>query len=186
MKDSKILAVVLSGMICLWGIIVFYIALSALPFNPIQLPGSRHINIRTLVPEGWGFFTRNPQEPYLNFLKKGLNGWATCLSIPNSSSSNFFGIKRNARAEGIEYSFLIKNILPEQWQNSERGIVEYKLYDSLTIFEVTNKIHSPQICGDILVVQQEYVPWAWSASGKAINMPVKFVRLKVKCERLKN
>jgi antimicrobial peptide system SdpA family protein len=180
MKESKTLTVFFIVVASLWITAFFFVFVSALPFNAVT-PKGQNFNIKVLLPEGWGFFTRNPREPYILFFKKENDQWKHCLSIPNSNYKNYFGLKRNARAEGIEYSFLIKDIVPEQWVKLDSDVISDREYSLLKVFEVSNRISEPHICGDILVVRREYIPWAWSATKKNIIMPSMVVRLKVKC-----
>src|SRR5271166_3733887 len=51
-----------------------YVVHVALPFNPIRLPFERWVYVTFWAPEGWGFFTRDPQEAALLFFKRETDG----------------------------------------------------------------------------------------------------------------
>ena len=82
---------------------------------------------------------------------------------------------------GLEYSFLLENIAAEHWQASSMGEVTHEMYDRLIPIRIENKMPGSQLCGEMLVIAQEVVPWAWSTSRHKIKMPLKYTKLSVTC-----
>ncbi|WAS84895.1 MULTISPECIES: SdpA family antimicrobial peptide system protein [unclassified Corallococcus] len=156
---------------------------AALPYNPLQLPFEDRFDIRLVLPEGWAFFTRDPRdERILSYLRTPGGQWVRANQTPNFQPRNAFGIDRAARAQGVEMGLLL-----EATRQLGRHACEE---DPLKCLErapsertLRNESPNPTFCGQLGIVFQPAVPWAWSRShrGKAVVMPSKVLRLDVEC-----
>lgn len=164
-----------------WAVIIAYSIHAAMPYNPIKLPLEKRFQFRTVLTQGWKFFTRNPREEDIYLFSRDPNGnWTNSLRGANGEAKNLFGIKRDTRAQGIEIGLIMSHIKQSQWVECEtsptsclnvEGVVKY----------INNSTPSPKICGEYGLVLPEPVPWAWSGSRKSITMPSKTVRFFVLC-----
>ena len=83
-----------------WFYIVFFILLlfialsiiSVLPQNPLSLERSKAVVISQLMPQGWGFYSKDPREEYLNIYTADSE---ISAQWPNMSLSNLFGVDRS-------------------------------------------------------------------------------------------
>lgn len=163
----------------LW-VYIFSMAIhSALPMNPIsKFPLSSSLNVASWFPQGWGFFSKSPRDPYFSVVdvskKKIAAAW------PNNIPKNFFGLKRYGRSQGIEAGLLVSNIAETSRLECNENPMTC-LRKSPVIMEIVNQTPNPTICGDVGFIYQEPVPWAWSRSSKKIEMPSEVVRVNVKC-----
>lgn len=186
-SGARRLGVLALGLLLGWTTVTVYALHAALPYNPIKLPFADRVDIRLLLPEGWAFFTRDPRDDrMLPYLRGPEARWARASRTPNFQPQNLFGIDRAARAQGVELGLLM-----EQAHEARRTACEGEptvCLESAPVAEkVRNKSPNPTLCGQVGVVFQRAVPWAWSRTNqektpeKKIIMPSKVLRLDVEC-----
>jgi sporulation delaying protein A len=159
-----------------WSIAVAYSLHSAFPHNPVALPGERALHLHAWLPEGWGFFTRDPREGALRpYREAASREWKP---VESGMERRFLGFGRRARAEGFELNTLLKQVPTESWVPCERDPAAC-IEAGMAAAELQNTATSPTICGNVAFVMQEPVPWAWRASQ--VVMPSRYVRVYVKC-----
>lgn len=117
--------------------------------------------INSVLPQGWGFFTRNPKETkykiYSN-VQEELN----LINRKNSSPSNLFGLSRKSRRFGYEFSKIYTSINSKKWiKNDSNDITDLNLTNSDTIYIDTSYLLIKK--GKYLVVKYENIPWAWAS-----------------------
>jgi antimicrobial peptide system SdpA family protein len=136
------------------------VGLSFLGFNPISSNYKTQTSFRTFIPQGWGFFTRNPREKALLFYQKQGNKW----QLVNSSSANYkklFGLSRLSRRENIELGYITSQLNGvKNWLDCDNNMPNTCEPDSINI--VKNNYKNPIIEGEYLIRIVEPVPWAWS------------------------
>jgi antimicrobial peptide system SdpA family protein len=169
-------------LISMFWLYIFIISIHAvLPNNPIDsLPFERSLQISTWFPQGWGFYSKNPRDPY--FMVVDIKSKQLAPNWPNNIPKNIFGLKRLGRSQGMEAGLLHSQIPEHYWKKCSKNP-----YDCLDRYnkpiEMENKSPNPTLCGDIGFVSQEPVPWAWSNSSEKIEMPSKVARVNVKCSK---
>jgi len=84
-------------------VVVVYVLQAALPVTAFTLPFDRSQQIRSLVPEGWAFFTKSPRipDPTIYGLDSG-GGWRTLTEGPqaNPTRDSLLGLDRLSRSQG--------------------------------------------------------------------------------------
>ncbi|MFC5824415.1 SdpA family antimicrobial peptide system protein [Nonomuraea insulae] len=158
-------------------IFVTYVLHAALPQTVLRLPFENREVARQIVPEGWAFFTSSPRTVYPQAYERYSGTWRArggSLVIP----SGLFGLNRAQRAEGTEMALLVYGLPKDAW--SPCASQPAKCLDetpvSVTIRNTSNLRH---VCGDIGIVNQEVLPWAWRRSDTI--MPSTVVRAEVRC-----
>lgn len=171
------------GLVLGWATLTVYVLHAALPYNPIRLPFEDRFDVRLVLPEGWAFFTRDPKdERMLPMIRGERDQWRRASQTPNFQPRNFFGIDRAARAQGVELGLLL-----EEARGAERAACEEAPEVCLARIPVAQRVHNrspnPTLCGQVGVVFQKAVPWAWSRSSqeKKIIMPSQILRMDVEC-----
>lgn len=163
----------------LWFLIFLYAIQSALPPNPIKdLPFSKKVNIITWFPQGWGFYSKSPRDSYFSLVD--VKSGELAATWPNNLPENYFGLKRYGRSQGIE-SGMISAQVPETSMEECNEDPTKCLKKSKVKIDVKNESPNPTICGDIGIVNQQPVPWAWSK--RKIDMPSKIARVNVTCSK---
>ena len=182
MKQESILGNTFLMVCAIWGGLIFLAGTTVLPYSPISPSPVTKLIVRSFLPEGWSFFTRNPREAQLHFFKYENTHLSPYQNFPNSNPTNYFGMSRKSRAQGVEFAYLTQDISPENWKDCTRKeLLNKVLTDSIPWIDVQSPYAPSLLCGEIVVMEEEYVPWAWSQSSKEIDMPAKFIKLNISC-----
>lgn len=171
------LKLLILSLILFWITFSIFAIISISPFSPILPEYKTKYFIKSIFPEGWGFFTRNPREHMLYVYKNVNKNWVL-ETLPNFYYA--YGIGRDMRVQGAEVSKILKELKPNDWK--ETTVLDSCFRYRKTI-GVSNNSSIPNICGNYILVLQEPVPWAWSTDKSKITMPIKFVKLKIICKR---
>jgi len=171
------------ALVAFWGILFVYVANSALPHNTIRLPYQDRFldqQLKMFLPEGFGFFTRNPKETRL-LVYQIRNQTLIKLNQPNFSFDTFFGLRRRSRAINLELGLLLDQIGQDQWQDCEDSL-------NYCVFQTENRPAkfdnfnlSPFLCGELIIQKKDPVPWAWAKNFNR-EMPSQFLKLKIHCQ----
>jgi antimicrobial peptide system SdpA family protein len=173
-------AVLLAAMTT-WGIVGVYAVHACMPYNPIKLPGEHALDVRILVPEGWRFFTRDPQEEGASAYQESADGsFSPIVRKPNADRSNLFGASRVGRSHGVEMGTLIEQIPDSDWTKCT-GEPAKCVEQAKVVATVKTGSPAPTMCGSIGVVLQKPVPWAWARSKRPVTMPSRVAKVVVQC-----
>ncbi|WP_103020449.1 SdpA family antimicrobial peptide system protein [Salinibacter altiplanensis] len=164
----------------LWGTFGAYILQASMPYNPIDLPYSDVVDMRTVIPEGWAFFTRNPREPSSRFYEKRDGTWQSARLGANASPENLFGLSRRGRGQGIEAARLIEQAPDSAWTKCKAS-ARSCLKSISHVPTVENPSPLPTFCGTVGFVRRPPVPWAWNESRLDIHMPGQALKLDIQC-----
>jgi antimicrobial peptide system SdpA family protein len=172
----RLVALVLLGVT-----IVLYVLRGALPVTPFSTPGSLQTDYaRVFAPQGWSFFTYNPRAPHLSVLGRdaATGAWSVLhpgrLAVPE----DLMGLNRIRQAMETDARLLLPQVPDKAWVECEREAL-----DCLSELEpgpvVTNSSPRHDFCGDIGLIMQEVVPWAWREFPT--TMPSRVVRVTATC-----
>ncbi|WP_228558196.1 SdpA family antimicrobial peptide system protein [Myxococcus sp. AB056] len=171
------------GLILGWASVTMYAVHASLPYNPIHLPFEKHFDMKLILPEGWAFFTRDPREDRtLPYLRTPEGQWVWASNAPNFQLQNAFGINRVSRAQSVELGILTNDAAAlEQVACNEAPST--CLERAPVAKTLRNKSPRPTMCGELGLVFQRTIPWAWSRThqDKPITLPSKVLRLNVEC-----
>lgn len=163
-----------------WSVLFFCSIQAALPFNPIKLPWKTGLLFKVFLPQGWKYFTRDPREDRLQALSKDNRGhWTSALLGANASPSNGFGLRRRTRAQAIEMGMIAVQAKKEQWAQCQERLET--CLERASVVPVKNDSPHSTLCGEIVLVRQPPMPWAWSRAKGEVTMPAKYARLDVSC-----
>ena len=166
-----------------WSVLILYSVHIELPVNALDLPFESTIkpNLQAVIPEGWGFFTRDPREARLLPFLRDAGGWRSASEGPNGEAWNAFGMNRAARAQGVEMGLLEFAIPTDTWKDCNEEIANC-LDKTPTSMHLSNPTPHPTMCGEVGFAHRDTVPWAWAASTPdESSMPSKVVKVNVKC-----
>jgi antimicrobial peptide system SdpA family protein len=159
--------------------LVVLVVHAALPASPFELlpPGAKKAVI-AMAPEGWSFFTKSPRDPSPVLYWRAPNGgWHSGALRPLARPGRLFGLDRAGRAQNTEIALLMDAVPPGAWRTCEQGPAVC-LADAPSAAVVANGSHRT-VCGDVGIVVQEVLPWAWRDAPTV--MPSKVVRVWVAC-----
>lgn len=169
--------------IVFWGFILIFLVSSLAPYNTTSLnflSKRATSTLREFLPEGFGYFTRNPMEEFpLVYRLEGDS--LILLTRSNSSPSNLFGILRTQRSTFGEMGMIMQEISEETWTKCGSSLVDCVKNKKYIVVELSNNKINANVCGTFFVCTKKPIPWAWRKSFKG-EMPLRFVEIVVNCE----
>lgn len=163
-----------------WTVIAAYAVHAAMPPNAVRLPLEDKLRMRDVLPQGWAFFTRDPQEPAIIPHVRSKGRFVAVDKGPNANKHNWFGIRRLARAQNVEVGILMSKVPMAFWDRCRSAPVVC-LEKAGLARTLSNPFPRPTVCGEVGLVRQESIPWAWTRDDTVPMMPSKIVRLEVRC-----
>jgi Sporulation delaying protein SdpA len=79
-------------LVAVWSVSLCVIAVASLPYSPVSMALGVEISVKSLLPEGWGFFTRTPRAIDLYLYRHTYTGWRAAGEWPISQPVNVFGL----------------------------------------------------------------------------------------------
>jgi antimicrobial peptide system SdpA family protein len=177
-KKATVATVVVAALF--WMTVVAYATHGAIRFNPIALPSEKRLAVPSVLPQGWRFFTRDPQESRLHYYASTPQGWAVASIAPHAEPRNYFGLDRASRAQGVEAALLLAATQQNDWNLCDAD-VQTCLNLARSGAAVRNTSPRPTLCGEIAFARQAMVPWAWSHAAATTVMPSQILRMVVTC-----
>lgn len=170
----------IATLIALAAVAVVYVLHAALPATPFELPFGNPQAFRTVVPEGWGFFTMSPRTPdVMVYGARPDGGWRQLTVGAHEGADSLMGLNRRNRSQGTEVAIVANQLPPERWSACEREPLDCLTALSPQPVRVSNFSNLHSVCGDVGLVMQDVLPWAWR--GLPTEMPSKVVRVVVSC-----
>ncbi|WP_226360941.1 SdpA family antimicrobial peptide system protein [Pseudonocardia sp. ICBG1142] len=163
-------------------------AAATLPASPLFSQAAINVlePVRSLLPQGWGFFTKNPREPALSIYAQRSGSWRVISEGSNASPKRAYGLDRTARTEQYEIEDLLKQSEKMPWTGCSVGD---DLGSCLTNSDkkhhqpVSLASEHPRFCGNIALVTTDPVPWAWA--NHLFTQPSHYKLLTSSCSSLK-
>lgn len=144
--------------------------------------------VSEVVPQGWGFFTRDPREPITQaWVQSTSGGWQPSTRGPNASLRNAFGLDRSSRLDEYNVSQVLgKKDTDRLWTDctgssirrcaqraeSKHGVQRWRVEG-----------HDPRLCGNVLFLEVDPIPIDFA--GLQYDPPTKAIRAEVSCYDLK-
>jgi antimicrobial peptide system SdpA family protein len=152
----------------------------SMPHNPVALPGEGQIRMVQWLPQGWSFFTADGRaERSFAFLKRD-DGWTLAVPLHNASPATLFGVDRSRRAQGAELGGLFGRVPVDAWTPCS-GTLDACLDAANVSLQISSLAPFPTLCGEVGLVAQRPVPYAWARAGGDIVMPSRVAKLRVTC-----
>lgn len=165
----------------IWGVALF----AALPTTVLDARGTsggRSV-VSTLVPQGWSFFTRDPQTPSLVIYEVGPGSqFTTAGTLPQTRGENLGGLSRSQRSEDTEKSLIAMSI--REWTACDHESFERCAEKALLLpaEKPTPDATVPNFCGEHLLVLQSVTPFAFRHASAAEIQAEQMVRIDIDCD----
>lgn len=163
-----------------WVTVVAYTVHPVLPDNPIALPFEEKSPFIPLLPQGWGFFTRDPKSLDLAAFVKMSDGSWQPAPMPKRLWPHPPGFSRGWKLHGIEVGIIFTSLADPQWEHCQER-PSACLAKAPLATTVENLLSNPTLCGEIGLVRQPPIPWAWREAANETVMPSEVLRLQVVC-----
>lgn len=165
---------------CAWVAVAAYAVYPILPYSPFRLPFGEGLETQSVLPQGWGFFTRDPREPRTFVFVHESNRWRSALLGPHGKPANAFGFNRVSRGQGVELGMLQSLLHNRKWARCRYEV--HVCLDGLPRgVVIRNSFPQPTICGTVGVVLRRPVPWAWRRTARDSAVPSVVYKAVVLC-----
>lgn len=166
------------GVVLLWSLLLLGVASSSLPLGTLTPPLFLAQWSRVLLPQGWGFFTRDAEEPVLRVHSRDGDRWQ-CIDRPLASPTNWFGLCRDGRIRELEVARILHGVPETAWEPCRDPVDRCWPVTRPPARVVVNEARRPLVEGDLLLQMQERLPWAWGGARDRVDMPSRVVRVQV-------
>lgn len=139
--------------------------------------------VSMFVPQGWSFFTRDPQTPSLVIYDVGPeNQIGRAETLPQARSENLGGLSRNQRSQDTEKSLLATSVT--KWSTCDDGGFEACASGALALpaETVISGAKWPNFCGEHLLVLEAITPFAFRHATPAETRAQEMAYVDVECE----
>jgi uncharacterized protein yitP len=169
--------------------LVAIVLFSLFPYSPLRYQ-YRFINDEALtmvVPQGWGFFTKDPQEPRVHYFVKDSNENWKKNDVANSDPKNLYGLSRLARLRGVEYGTIIddnKSVIFGKWERCNHTDISSCItaFDKKNPIAIKNTYPIKTFCGKMIVIEQKPNSWAYYSKGFDNGNEINGIVLDVDCD----
>lgn len=165
----------------LWLKVVYFIVVASFPFNPFtnKIEPKERQFIKTMLPEGFSFFTKNPREPYFRVYKIISGDSLNYMEMNPFSLTNLGGLIRRNKVVYVQLGGILEQLKGIKWA-THRGVNDLPLHN-LKLIKVENESDTPLVCGKYLLEFRKPVPWAWSGSVRPGEMESKIIKINILC-----
>ena len=139
---------------------------------------------RRLFPSRMGVFTRTSEEPLTTPWR--VEPIEELSELPTSRTRNWFGLRRDGRAQGVEIGSLQDQIEEDDWNectfmDSPAECVS-KISQDYTRVSVTNLTRNPTLCDSVVLLEREPVPLLYRDKLDQYTRALRWVGLDIDCE----
>jgi antimicrobial peptide system SdpA family protein len=165
----------------IWAAALFT-ALPTTVLDARSASGGRPV-ISTLIPQGWSFFTRDPQSPSLVIYDVGPGGQIIRAgTLPQTRPENLGGLSRNQRSQDTEKSLLARSVTEWSTCDGEGFEACASRVLALPADVVVSDATEPNFCGEYLLVLQAVTPFAFRHATSGEIQAEEMAHVDVECE----
>lgn len=170
------------GAVLATAIIAIRLLSAEIPTNPLGPSPLGRQQLLSIFPQGWAFFTRDPQEPRVRLYEQGEGTWHH-VEQRNAAWRYLAGLDRSARMRSVELAGIVLRVPPASWRTCAQALRSCANSDSLVEVSVRNSLPRPHICGSIILEERPPVPWAWARLRDHTFMKGRIAKLQVACSK---
>lgn len=150
----------------------------SLPGNVLseRVPTRSRMLVQNIIPQQFGFFTKDPREPYNRAYKIDTAGKVISLmKTPNNKKENFYGFSRKQRAQGPELANILnnnKNLLWYKCENKSSPEDCVMKNSGIDYVKITNNSTVPTLCGLMYITFEKTVDWSFRYNFSNDSIPL--------------
>ncbi|ASE63002.1 MULTISPECIES: SdpA family antimicrobial peptide system protein [Chryseobacterium] len=129
--------------------------------------------VSLILPQGWGFFTKNPRDPLLEVYKVERNGTIIKVTLHNLSFNNDLGLSRRARMIGYESAQITNSIPANYWKKDIYSNLNRLSKNNIYLYNTKAKSKHFND-GLYLFITYKTVPFAWAKQHQEGNNPINY------------
>lgn len=169
------------ALVLFWSAAILFVILGALPESAISTSYRFRRALVVAMPEGYGFFTRDPQETRVLIYAVDGNGNASPANESDYRGLGWSGVSRKSSVRAMEVKTALALIKPDAWVSCDKELGRCLQDRSLSSIPVKPEMTARTLCGRIVLRRQKPVPWAWSKSNSRIHMPSSIALVDFQC-----
>lgn len=158
-----------------FGIFIFICSLTE---EIIEITPALKANVRHIFPEGWAFFTKEPNEIFYECYEIS-SGKAIKSIRKNCSPENLFGLSRKTRFYAFESGRLIEAIIPSKLWKDTIGVYDGfvpKQYEQVTL---KYNLHYFKDGDEVVMIAYKPIPWAYHHRGQEKYRKYQYLKVKL-------
>nr|WP_299067881.1 SdpA family antimicrobial peptide system protein [uncultured Allomuricauda sp.] len=159
---------------------LFFILLYSVDNTPYSIYGKKKsFAIKAFVPEGWGFFTRDPQEEKLIIFKILPDCSLKEIEFSVDSKENLFGFSRKLRKRNFEYTKVLQYIPADAWADffGKRENIKANCKRKPLVINLKKDDYFLLKDSKLLLYRYRIVPWEWSNLTKEEKGKIVYVSI---------
>lgn len=178
-RPARVLGALTLALGALSTLLVIYVVHGSMPKTPVDLPREQQLQTIRWIPQGWAFFTRDPQEESIVPYVRDGESWK--VAVPTGGSPRYMlGWDRSGRGVWVEIGLLVDGAPMSSYVSCEDEPAQCfaRAKNPMT---VKNRSPIRYLCGDVILSAQKPAPWAWARDGHPPTMPLRYLYLNVQC-----
>lgn len=133
--------------------------------------------VATLLPQGWGFFTRDAREATYTLWSRTSSGWSDTELSRETRAGYAFGADRAGRMVGVDLDYLVGRLDEKRWVKCSVGETASCLSEVKTATKVSLRAAQRDVCGVRGLVRASAVPWAYARFTREARTEVQVVEI---------
>lgn len=135
----------------------------------------------TLLPQGWGFFTRSPRERWYTYWSLASGQWSR-VDLKGTSIENWFGLRRRSRIRLVRLGMLHAALTKADWRPCHGEMSECVKTLPAGSPHAAVSWRDDALCRSIVIVSAEPWPWAWASLKRPLFYQGQIARVDVRCK----
>lgn len=159
-------------------LLILFILVTSMPFNPIKARYSLFSKslINSIIPEGWGFFTKSPVENKRLYV---FDSNFEQLDLCNSSLNTMLGVSRKNRIINAKFALIADHLVKDstRWLQCPKDFVN-NISQLQADTPIKIKVDYHDIPKGIYYLRYiEPLPWSWIDIKNQLDMPSKVCKV---------
>ncbi|MFP7231813.1 SdpA family antimicrobial peptide system protein [Bacillus subtilis] len=164
----------------LWGSLFLFSIIGSLGTTPIPLTKDSKFLMSSILPQGWGFFSKNPRDTAIGLYEAA--DASAKVRWPNMRADNLFGLYRYGRSQGVEMGVIYGQVGKEQWTACKEKDLGACKSTAKTV-QLKTPAPRPLLCGSYYLTKEDIVPWSYSKYTPSSYQVKSIVKVVISCSK---
>ncbi|PTT00491.1 hypothetical protein DBR11_09775 [Pedobacter sp. HMWF019] len=137
--------------------------------------------VNMLIPEGWGFFTRNPQEVRLYYLVRDQQGWVLDPNTKRANLRNIWGLSRTCAYINNIYGLkVLKKANSQHWSScTDEQFLQVQKDTVMPQQMILPTKYSNYIPKQVLILRKSITPWAYRNFISHTGDSIRYIKVNI-------
>jgi len=171
-------SIILLTLYAIFGLLIYINFVSFVGKGAVEARPDIVRKVSSILPQGWGFFTRDPREDITEVYRYDNNKQFERFIRNNAEPAYLFGAIRTGRIRSLELGQILSHIADSNWIRGTGNY--YRVADSLHAIPITwSSLTQSFTPGNYLLIKQQRPPWIWQQNINSSKIPFKAVMIKI-------